>query len=126
MERGPGGAAAAAHIEGMQDPIRQDDRLADRLLEEPDEEERDGDRLWDDLQAELTAQSPPPLSEEALTAEQWQELQGEVVEGYSESVPLADHLPRHRRAPAAGAAGGVDRTEPARAEPPGGPQPQHG
>jgi hypothetical protein len=68
----------------MPDPLRNDDQLADHLLEDDDQDLADPRCAWSDLQQESDGQITPGRTERHLQDEQLAQLERDSAEGYSE------------------------------------------
>jgi hypothetical protein len=68
----------------MPDPLRNDDQLADQLLEDDDQDLADPRRDWSDLQQEFDGQITPVRTERHLQDDQLAQLERDSAEGYSE------------------------------------------
>lgn len=79
-----GRSAEVLRLIPMPDPLRNDDQLADRLLEEDDQDLVDPSRDWSDLQLETEGQVAPGRTERHLQDEQLEQLERDSAEGYSE------------------------------------------
>lgn len=65
-------------MQGRQD---QEEQLSDRLLLDADDDERDPERDWSDLQQEATAHAVPALSDEALERQRLQAEEQDLSQG---------------------------------------------